>query len=303
MSTLDIDNALVIASALEDQYEAIRLYPPMGYEPNPIQEAFHRATHTVRVLCPGNGLGKTTAAWMEAALWIMHWSRFRPVPKESVEIILFVQEYGQFEKMKMLLEGRHLPTGWTWHEQKHYYEWQAGDRLYIESCEKSWKVSQGTNPHLVIFDEVPPFAIWNEMRMCKRGERETEFAFAATATDADVDWMVKLFWEPWVESHKKAGVSIGEAQRVQAHPDVWLWHEGGIDDNPHTSQKQKDWFHAQKFASEEERKVRLRGGFARFNRRPVFDQEALRTLEVLIGEWDKARGPGTSVGVCLKEAA
>lgn len=293
----DAETVQLARKHAETLAEALARNPARGYKPNNIQEQFHRATHTVRLLVPGNGLGKTTAVWFEASMWIQHYSPYREVPKEPVEIILFVQEYGQFEKMKMTLEKR-LPHGFHWNDQKHFYTWPDGSRLYIESCEKSWKVSQGTNPHLVIFDEVPPFEIWNEMRMRKRGDRETEYAFAATATDGE-DWMVPLFWDPWVDAHKAKGFGVDEAQTAQVHPDYWIWHAGGIDDNAHTSQKQKDWFHAQKFASDEERKVRLRGGFARFNRRPVFDREAIVLLETKMDGWDAERGVGKRMGMSL----
>ncbi len=180
-------------------------------------------------------------------------------------------------------------------------------RVYMEPSSRVTEVPDAVKPLLEQADFVvstwfcsiiDPFCI----AMRKRGQRETEFGFAATATDGE-NYMVPLFLEPWVAAHKAAGVSLADAEMRQVHPDIWLWMKGGIDDNPHTSQKQRDWFHSQKFASEEERQVRLFGGFGRFNRRPVFDQQALRMLEEQIDEWDKARGPGRNRGICRVEAA
>lgn len=306
-TTLQPDEAEVVRLARAVQALESHRYrsPASFYTPHTNgQEQFHRSRHAIRALFPGNRFGKTRAAGTEVAYYLEHDHPYTPdlVPHWPIQAIWFAQEFRQWELLKPQIEGECLPAGWNWNDQKHRYEWPKGDTLYVISCDRDWTYIQGINPDLVVFDEEPPLKLWREMMMRRLGERTTRYILTATATGGET-WMEAEVWRPWAEHHKAAGVSLDQAKAVQSHPYIWVWDTGGVADNPIMTTEQIAWANQTSWASEEERRVRLRGGFGRFNGRPVFSLDALAKMETMMAEWDRVRGPGRVRGLAMKEAA
>lgn len=281
----------VTAASAWDLVESLRRRcPSLFYQPHDHgQVQFHQSTHTVRCLFPGNGFGKTRAVGTEAAWWIDHKHPYQTTPSWPIVAIWYCALYSQYEVLRPQLEEECLSAGWTWNEQKHRYEWPNDGRLYVFSCDTDWRGRMGFNPDLVIFDEQPPLALWREMTMRRRGKRSTRYCFAATAVDGE-SWMETEFYHPWLEHHKAAGVGLTQARQVQTHPRYWLWEIGGIDDNPGANADQRAWFHERTWSSAEEKRVRLRGGFGRFNGMPVFDAGAMSRMLDEITAAEQVRG-------------
>lgn len=304
MTELTPERAERLVEAMEDWGEVQYLRPDLAYTPHDRgQRQFHEATHTIRALFPGNRFGKTRAAGTELAYYLTHEHPMgHPMPQWPVIAIWFAQEFRQWELLRPQMEMECLPRGWNWNEQKHCYSWPDGSVLWVISCDRDWTYIQGINPDIVVFDEEPPLKLWREMMMRKLGARDTKYILTATATGGET-WMEAEIWRPWMEHHKAAGVGLEEAKRVQSHPYIWVWDTGGVADNPSMNAEKIAWAEQTTWASDEERRVRLRGGFGRFNGRPVFDLAALSAMEAAMDQWDAKHGAGKNRGIVVKEKA
>lgn len=238
------------------------------------QRQFHRSSGIVRCLFPGNGFGKTTAAGNEANWWLTHTHPFQKTPKWPVIIIWCCETFKQFKILRPQLEQQCLDKPFTFNKSDHIYTFPDGGMMFLVSGDSSWTHVQGINPDLVIFDEEPPEALWNEMKMRRRGVRKTRYVFAATATQG-MTWMHRDLYKPWLTHHLENGFDERTAMLAQAHEMLWVWARGGITDNPGADAGDRKWYSSQTFNSEAERAVRLGGGFADFSGTPVFDLQAL----------------------------
>jgi len=242
------------------------------------QRQFHQAPHIIRCLFPGNGFGKTTAAGNEVNWWVSHTHPWQKIPRRPLIVIWCCETFKQFKILRTQLEEQCFDRPFTYNKSDHVYTFNGGphpgSQMFLVSGDSSWTHVQGINPDLVIFDEEPPEALWNEMKMRRRGVRKTRYVFAATATQG-MTWMHRDLYLPWLKHH--AGLSLDEhrAMEEQSHPRLWTWAKGGITDNPGADAGDRDWYASQTFNSEAERSVRLGGGFADFSGTPVFDLAAL----------------------------
>lgn len=264
-----------LASASEMIEEARRRQPSLFYRPhNNGQIQFHSSRHVIRAMFPGNGWGKTRAMGTEVAWWLDHAHPYQDTPTWPIQAIWFCAEFRQFEILRVQLETECFSAGWVWNEQKHTYRWKGGDTMFVASYDRSWTHLQGINPDLILFDEQPPLPLWREMLQRRRGRRKTRFAVAATATEGE-SWMESEIYKPWVMHHEQQGLSIDRARDAQTHEFTWVWEHGGIDDNPGADAGDRRWYHTRTWASAEEKRVRLFGGFGSYNGMPVFDRDAL----------------------------
>lgn len=253
--------------------------PSDAYRPHDRgQRQFHQAAHIVRCLFPGNGFGKTTAAGIEANWWLTHTHPFVQTPKWPVIVIWCCETFKQFKILRGQLEAECFDKPYSFNKSDHTYTFPDGGKLFLVSGDSSWTHIQGINPDLVLFDEEPPEALWNEMKMRRRGRRKTRYVFAATATQG-MTWMYHDLYLPWLKHHQEQGSDEGGAMQRQWHPRLWVWARGGIHDNPGADQGDRDWYSSQTFNSEAERSVRLGGGFADFSGTPVFDLQALEAMK------------------------
>lgn len=276
--TLSEDERVQLLQTLghEDAVERHRRSLPTDwYRPHTDgQRQFHQSSHIVRCLFPGNGFGKTRAAGTELHWWATHSHPFQRTPSWPIIAVWCCETFKQFKLLRTQLEGDCLGNKPRFNKVDNVYTWPDGGMMFLVSGDSSWTHVQGINPDLVIFDEEPPEALWNEMKMRRRGLRKTRYVFAATATQG-MTWMHRDLYTPWLEHHNQQGCDEFAATDVQSHPRLWVWPRGGIDNNPGADAGDRDWYRSQTFNSDAERSVRLGGGFADFSGTPVFDLVAL----------------------------
>lgn len=298
------DRAAIIAEKLRERDALLDLCPRLKLKHHPGQVAFWMSPHAVRVMVPGNGFGKTLAMGVEADHWAWGTHPRKDTPDPSkVLIYWFCEQFKQFTAMRTKLEKWCLTKPYTWNEQDHIYTFGSGARMLVSSYDRPWQDIQGVPADLFCFDEQPPLKHWQEALQRRRADTQCKYVIAATATDGE-SWMEREIWKPWAEAHKSAGISLDQAVSAQVHPDYWVLDRGGIADNPGASERDVRWYGDRTWSSDEEKRVRLHGGFGRFNGRPVFSLDALAAMETRMAEWDKVRGKGRVRGLVLvKDAA
>lgn len=272
-----------------DWYEPSR---PSRRRPWANQLGFHRSTHPIRLLVPGNGWGKTTAMGAECHAWAMHTNEWAKTPPWPVLMVWFCKLKKQFEIIRQQLSTELFGQLARWSDDT--FTWPDGSKLWLGLADDStdWVKWQGVAIDLACFDEQPRLSLWREMTMRRRVRRKTRYVIAATATEGE-SWMEAVLYQPWLEHHKGLGLDEARAMRVQKHPDIYVWSRGGIEDNPASDQEDVRWYdEVTKGMHPNERKVRRRGGFARWVGDPVFDAAALEWLEAQIDALDATRGPG-----------
>lgn len=249
------------------------------------QLQFHQSTHVNRFLWPGNGWGKTSCASVEVAWWIYHCHPYQRTPAWPVTVIWCCETYKQFDLLRQQLETEALgperslrhPGGWKFNQSKQCYVWPDGSRLYLVSGDGSWTHVQGVPCDLVVFDEEPPWGLFNELTQRRRAKRKTRYIIAATATQG-MTWMYHKLFAPWLKWYAERGMTLDQAIVMQTHPLTWVWERGGIDDNPAADAEDRAYYRMKSYGSEAEKTVRLHGGFLDFSGRPVFDLEALEAM-------------------------
>jgi hypothetical protein len=243
------------------------------------QHQFHRSDHIIRAMALGNGSGKTTAAGVEADWWLQHRHPYLEVPESSIQVLWVCLKFQQMDMLREQLETVCLTRGWAWNDTKHKYSWPNGSSLHVLSNDGDWGSIQGVNPDLVIIDEECDEKLWRELQMRRRVRKKTKYVVAATATKGK-RWLYKDVFAPWLEHHKAAGKGELQAMAAQAHPTIWMWSRGGIEDNPYADDGDKQWYSTGvKYGSAAEKQVRRHGGFADFNASPVFDHDGLDDIE------------------------
>lgn len=241
-----------------------------------------QSDHKIRVLIPGNGFGKTTCMGMDADMLMQRDDPFKPhlmpEPDRPTAAVWFCQKYQQWEIMRGDLEANVFTRGWSWKEQKHMYQWPNESRLYVLSSDSDWTAIQGVQIDAVYFDEHPDRKFWNEMMYRRRGRKKTRYMVAATMTQG-ITWFVTGIIQPWEAWNREQGRTNSQAIEAQDHRDTFVWNIGGIEDNPGMDEEDREHYESVFTASEKERHVRLKGGYADFVGEPVFDLEALEALK------------------------
>lgn len=241
--------------------------------------------HVYRILIPGNGWGKTTCMGLDCDLLMQRDDPFKPqvMPEAMYGVdrptvaVWFCQKYQQFEIMKPDLEAI-FTRGWRWREDKHVYVWPNGSKCFVLSSDSDWTAIQGVHVDAVYFDEHPDRKFWNEMQYRRRGKHKTRYMVAATMT-LGITWFVTGIIQPVEEHARQLGLTHDEFLQRQPHPTTFLWDVGGIADNPAMTEDDEKHYASIETASDKEREVRLRGGYADFTGMPVFDLAALTAME------------------------
>jgi hypothetical protein len=180
------------------------------------------------------------------------------------------------------------------------FRWPDGSHLYLGSYDTSWKQYQGIEPHLVIFDEQPPPALWREMRQRRRSaKRLTRFICKATQTEG-WSWMAEEIYVAWLKFHQDLGLDEEQAMAQQRHAFFWVWPRGGIHDNPAVSETTLREKEEEAWPTPRERKVRLYGGFERWHAHCVFDQDGLDWQRMRAAQLEKELGPAIEGMFVLK---
>lgn len=280
----ELRKALIVRDLIERYRQA---HPSDNYAPHEGgQIQFHRSQHIIRALFPGNGFGKTRCIAEEAHAWCCHSNRWQKTPDWPVEVVWVCPDFSQFGKLKVQIEGETIGQDAKLRDTKvgMFYEYPDGSRWWIASADRSWRFFQGINPDLILFDEEPPQPLWREAMVRRRGRRKTRFAVAATATNG-LTWMEGTIYTPWLEFHKRAGLSLEGAVDEQIHPRIWCQPFGSAADNPGNTEDDWAWYQEQTWSSEKEQQVRLHGGFADFSGNGLFDGASLDRMRTQIEQW------------------
>ena len=258
----------------------------MGRQDWPVEDryhySFHRSPHRIRALFLGNGSGKTSAAAIEANWWLQHQHPYQIDVNSIVDVrVLWIcQTFKQMDMLQTQLETECLSKGWRYDGTKHQYIWEKlRSKLTVFSNDGDWSSVQGVPVDLVIIDEECDGRLWRELQMRRRARKQTRYVISATATQGR-RWMYQEVYVPWLDHHKRLGLDESQAMRVQSHPRIWCWPQGGIDDNPGRREgDEQNYIDVLAMASPAERQVRLKGGFQDFNAAPVFDLQVLDKME------------------------
>jgi len=233
-----------------------------------------------RILIPGNGWGKTTCMALDVDMLMQRSDPFKPHvmpnPDRPTDAVWFCQKYQQYDIMRPEIESV-FTKGWIWKEQKHCYIWPNGSRCYLLSSDSSWEAVQGVQLDAVYFDEHPDRKFWNEMMYRRRGKKKTRYMVASTMT-LGITWFVTGVIQPWENFCRELGMTNEAALDAQPHPKTFVWNVGGIEDNPEMTEEDYAHYESITTASEKERHVRLKGGYADFTGMPVFFFEALEEM-------------------------
>ncbi len=284
--TAQLRRALEVQEALE----TLKLDRPFDcYDPHPGQLAFHRSTHRIRTLFPGNGFGKTTAGAAECHAWCTHLNRWQETPAWPVMVVWACPDFKQFDKLRTQIEADIIGKNARWVADKNKYVYPGGDEFYIISCDRSWKYIQGINPDLFVFDEEPPAPLWRESQMRRRGRRDTRYVVIATATKG-ITWMSKVLYEPWKKHHRDAGMDEDQGIAVQTHPSIFCIPKGSARDNPGVSEDQWEAYQTVGWTSDKERQVRLFGGFQSWVGDAVYDGAGVEYLLEMQDVWAEKYG-------------
>ncbi len=280
----DFRKMLVVRDLIERYRQA---NPSDDYAPNDKgQVQFHRSTHVIRALFPGNGFGKTRCVAEECHAWCTHSNRWQRTPAWPVDVVWVCPDFGQFGKLQKQIEGETIGDNAKFVQTKlgSFYRYPDGSKWWVTSADRSWRFFQGINPDLIVFDEEPPVKLWREGQMRRRGRKKTRYAVAATATNG-LTWMQGAIYEPWLEHHRTEGYSMETAVELQLHPRIWCQPFGSAQDNPANSEEDWEGYQSVQWSSEKEKQVRLRGGFADFSGDGIFDEAGLTRMREEIDRW------------------
>lgn len=253
------------------------------------QLGFHKSQAITRLVCPGNGWGKTFAMLQEANAWGAHLNLWQRTPDHPVIMVWFAPSLDQFELQRADAENRVFGPGVKWADGA--YTWADGSKLHIASfaSPQSWKHRMGIPADLVLFDEPPPLRFWEEMVMRRRGFRQTRYVIGATMVEPE-HWTKKKLFDPWMDHYRAQGLGSEEAAleaqsspKYKHHPTTWVWHLGGIGDNPGKQAGDEAYYESVTATMHpEERKVRLRGGWGAWRGACIFDEAGISRLRVEI---------------------
>lgn len=234
-----------------------------------------------RILIPGNGWGKTTCMAKDADMLMQRDDPFKPQvmpkPDRPTDAVWFCQKYQQYEIMRPAMEAL-FTRGFQWKEQKKHYLWPNGSRLFLLSSDSDWTSIQGIELDGVYFDEHPDRKFWNEMMYRRRGKKKTRYMVAATMT-LGITWFVTAIIQAWEKYCRDEGLTNTEALDLQPHNTTFIWNVGGIENNPVMDEEDYAHYESITTASEKERHVRLKGGYADFTGMPVFWLDSLLVME------------------------
>lgn len=266
------------------------------------QLQFHQSRHIFRLLALGNGAGKTTVAGVEADYWLQANHPYQPTPQRAAKVIWVCLKYQQMDVLRGELEANCLSPGWTWNDNKKKYTWPNGSMLFVISNDGDWASIQGVQADLIICDEECDPRLWRELKMRRRGKtRRARYIVSATATKGK-RWMYKELFVPWLKYHEAQGLTEEQAMVKQLHPTRFVWARGGIEDNPGRAAGDESYYDEElAYASEAERTVRRRGGFADFNASPVFDHAGVKVIETTMQTERRIVRVGSFVQKPIKE--
>lgn len=247
LSNLTEDNKRLIVELLRKKEAVAQEQKLEKFTPNPgFQTNFLASKAKVRAAFTGSGAGKSTGLIID-----LLWHHLGIHPHRSCDNIhhtwLVVQSHEKAEdywnELKRWCPPSQLPSVdkmGSSHIRR--FRWKNGSLTTIFSHEQDFSKLEGTNISAVYFDEAPPRALWIS---AFRGLRSNPDYFAVITTTPYAEaWLFEEVYQPWLR---------GEAPHIEVF-------RGSTYENQHISREWIDDY--ARMMSEEERAVRIDGGFA-----------------------------------------
>lgn len=164
------------------------------YVPMPIQLEAHQCSKKVRIVAGGNQSGKTEFAIQEANRWALGTNSWRPTPNPPVSIRICSPSWRDgigktiIPKIKEVVVRSDL-VGGSWEsgfnkslsdiEQSMTVQYKNGSFFELMTYEQDVAKFGGTQRYLIIHDEEPPLAIYQE-NMARTAQTNGEIIIAMT---------------------------------------------------------------------------------------------------------------------------
>jgi phage terminase large subunit-like protein len=243
----DAVNIFEMFEKLGDGITEQALSPNMlAYEPHEKQLIFHKSEVTAKLFLGGNRSGKTVAGVIETLWWVTKRHPFRKLPEGKLRIRVVASDFESGVKQILLPLYKQwvIPSDlingiWedSWHERSRTLHFANGGFIEFKSSDQDLVKHAGTSRHLVLFDEEPSKAIFDE-NLLRLVDTNGSWIITETPTEG-MTWIYFDLFEK-----KPQGLLILEVD---------------MDDNPHLSEEAKEKILA--FLDEDDRKTRKSGKF------------------------------------------
>src|SRR5947209_4487318 len=219
----------------------------LAYQPHAKQLTFHQSVSTSKLFLGGNRSGKTVAGVIETLYWATKRHPYRKLPEGKLRIRVVASDFESGVKQILLPLYRQwvVPSdlingNWeeSWHERSRTLHFANGSFIEFKSSDQDTLKHAGTSRHLVLFDEEPPKAIFDE-NLLRLVDTNGTWMITETPTEG-MTWIYFDFYEK-----KPPGLLILEVD---------------MDDNPYLSQDAKERILA--FLDEDDKATRKSGKFS-----------------------------------------
>jgi len=238
--------------AKSEYLDRIQRNPFLVYKPHPMQENFHKSNARVRAFFGGNRSGKTRALIQEVVWWATGLHPYKPnlnvsnpnwIPKDIWVVSL---DFPSSRDVVQPMIRKILGSGYlkVWRETDKIIELTNKSTISFKSVDSGWEKFQGTEKHLIAFDEEPSHTVYQECIMrvvTTRGD----IIIAMTPLHG-MSWIYDEVYEPWLQ-----GISQDNECFVAS-----------IKDNPYVSREEIEKIERTFF--DEEKEARVSGSFVEF---------------------------------------
>lgn len=252
----------------------------LAYQPHAKQEIFHRSTSKSKLFLGGNRSGKTVAGVVETLYWASGRHPYRELPEGKLRIRVVASDFESGVKQTLLplykrwVVPSDLRNGnWSdsWHERSRTLHFANGNFIEFKSSDQDVLKHAGTSRHLVLYDEEPPRAIFDENLL--------------RLVDTNGTWMITMT--------PTEGMTWVYFDLFEKKPNGMLLVEVDMDDNPYLTAEAKKSVLG--FLDAEDIKVRKSGKFT--SRGGLIFHEFIDRFPYVIDQWVPPAGWGIYVSI------
>jgi phage terminase large subunit-like protein len=225
--------------------DRIQRNPFLTYQPHPAQEKFHKSNARVRAFFGGNRSGKTRALIQEVVWWATGLHPWKKTPKPA-DIWVVSLDFPSSRDVVQPMIRKILGSGYlkSWRETDKIIELTNGSTISFKSVDSGWEKFQGTEKHLIAFDEEPSHMVYQECVM-RVVSTKGDIIIAMTPLHG-MTWIYDEIYEPWKMGVQKDAECFVARTR----------------DNPYVDVKEIQKIERSFY--DEEREARLEGSFVEF---------------------------------------
>ena len=280
----DPNEGYTIFSLLETIADGLtqQAYEPnmLAYKPHAKQLEFHKSQSRSKLFLGGNRSGKTVAGVVETLYWASGRHPYRKLPEGKLRIRVVASDFESGVKQTLLPLYRRwvVPSdlrngNWndSWHERSRTLHFANGNFIEFKSSDQDTLKHAGTSRHLVLYDEEPPKAIFDENLL--------------RLVDTNGTWMITMT--------PTEGMTWVYFDLFEKKPNGLLVIEVDMDDNPYLSQEGKDAI--LHFLEPDEVKVRKSGKFT--TKGGLIFAEFIDRFPFVIQDWQPPAGWGVYVSI------